>query len=365
MDLLTDIKFLIIYDDGFTKYDVPPSYSFSGGRFKDFFTYFLSKMSGELYEVVTPRKASHRDLLTIHTKEYLDYVEQLADEVPGSFMSYLTPDTQIEREMLEANKLIVGATMMGVELARERDKPVYTFGGLHHAGPSRGGGFCVLNDVAAAARHARNLGMGRVMVVDTDAHAGDGTMDIFYQDPTVLTISVHHDPTSFYPGRGFVSETGEGEGEGFCVNFPMPPYAGIGCYKIFKDEILEPIAREFKPNFIIRNGGSDPYVSDIPNLGYSTFLGLRKADFHTLGGWIGKLRDDLGANYLDIMGSGYDVSAIPDCWFSLMTGSLGIPFEIREEKLPGEVDDEERISATHAVSDELKGILTPFWPSLT
>jgi len=244
----------MIYDDGFAKYDVPPSYSFSGRRFSEFFSYFVSKMPEDLYRVLTPRKATREELLTVHREEYLNYVERLADEVPGSLNTYLTADTQVNREMLEANKLIVGATMMGVEVALKDRLPVYTFGGLHHAGPSRGGGFCVLNDVAAAARHAQRLTGGKVMVVDTDAHAGDGTMDIFYRDPSVLTISVHHDPTSFYPMRGFVEEIGDGSGRGFCVNFPMPPYAGIRCYEIFERQILSPIAEEFRPDFIVRNG---------------------------------------------------------------------------------------------------------------
>ncbi len=288
-------------------------------------------------------------------------MEDLANQIPGSFLTYLTLDTQVDRDMLEANKLIVGAAMAGAELALERRKPVYTFGGLHHAARSRGGGFCVLNDVAAAARHARDLGAEKVMVLDTDAHAGDGTMDIFYRDPTVLTISVHHDPSNFYPLRGFVNEIGEEEGKGFCVNFPLPPYAGIKCYEIFKDRILFPIARQFRPDLIIRNGGSDPYFSDIPHLGHATYLGLRKADFHTLGRWVGGLRDELGLGHLDIMGSGYDLSAIPDCWLSLLTGSLGIPLEVEREELPDVVDDAQRVERTEDAASKLREILLPYW----
>ncbi len=353
--------FLIIYDSAFAKYDVPPSYAFSGQRFTDFWDFLVSRMPNHLYEVVRPKKATRDDLLKIHTEEYLNYVEQLASEIPGTFLTYLTADTQVEREMLEANKLIVGATMMGVELAKERRLPVYTFGGLHHAGPSRGGGFCVLNDVAAAAQHARDLGIERVMVLDTDAHAGDGTMDIFYNDPTVLTVSVHHDPTNFYPLRGFVEEIGEGRGAGYCVNFPMPPFAGIKCYRIFWEEILLPIAREFRPQLIIRNGGSDLYLFDITHLGYQTYLGLSKADLHTLGSWVGSLRDELGALYLDIMGSGYDIAAIPSCWYSLMTGTLHMPFEGPTERLPRKVDDEKRTSEAQRTSARLRGLLASYW----
>ncbi len=362
---MKDIIFLLIYDDGFTKYDVPPSYSFSGRRFRDFYDYLSSELPADSYEVMKPKKASREDLMLVHTKEYLDYVEELANEVPGSFTTYLTPDTQVKREMLEANKLIVGGAMMGVELARERENPVYTFGGLHHAGPSRGGGFCVLNDVAAAARHARNVFRGKVMILDTDAHAGDGTMDIFYDDPSVLTVSVHHDPTDFYPGRGFKNEIGKGDGEGFCINFPMPPFAGIECYQIFRDQILKPAAREFSPEIIIRNGGSDPYVNDLTNLGYPTYLGLKKRDFHTLGGWIRDLRRELGAEYLDIMGSGYDVKSIPSCWLSMMTGTLGMDRDVPDEEVPDEVDDQERLESTEQVAKDLKELLTPYWESLS
>jgi acetoin utilization protein AcuC len=344
----------MVYDEEFTKYDVPPSYAFSGRRFSDFHEHLVSRMSRDSYEEVAPRRATREDLLTVHTVEYLDYVEEIANEVPGSFVTYLSPDTQVNREMLEANKLLVGAAMVGVELARDRGLPVYTFGGLHHAGPSRGGGFCVLNDVAAAARHGRNQGYERVMVLDTDAHAGDGTMDIFYTDPTVLTISVHHDPSHFYPGRGFVSEIGEGDGKGFCINF----------YEIFRREVLEPIAREFDPELLIRNGGSDPYVSDIAHLGYTTGLGFSKADLHTLGTWVGDLRDEIGAGYVDIMGSGYDLASIPSCWFALMSGSLHLQHEGEDESLPGTVDSDELVSTARKISDELRGMLSPFWSSL-
>jgi acetoin utilization protein AcuC len=297
----------------------------------------------------------------VHTREYLDYVEELASQILGSHTSYLTPDTQVEGEMLEANKLIVGATMMGVELVMDRGLPVYTFGGLHHAGPSRGGGFCVLNDVAAAARHARNRGVEKVMILDTDAHAGDGTMDVFYDDPQVLFVSVHHDPSSFYPGRGFIEELGEGEGTGFTVNFPMPPFAGINCYEIFWEEVLKPIAREYGPDLIIRNGGSDPYVSDLQNLGYATFLGLTKRDLYTLGTWTGSLRDELGTMYLDIMGSGYNIAAIPSCWFALMMGSLGFPLDIEKESVSRKIDDLNRITLTKMISEEVREKLAPYW----
>jgi len=357
--------FLLVYHDGFSKYDVPPGYAFSGRRFPDFFDYFARRTPSGRCEIVSPGKATRKQLLTVHTAEYLDYVEQLADEIPGSHTTYLSPDTQVERDMLEANKLIVGATITGVDLVRERGLPVYTFGGLHHAGPSRGGGFCVLNDVAAAAQHALDRGMERVMVLDTDAHAGDGTMDIFYKDPRVLYVSVHHDPSSFYPGRGFIEELGEGDGLGYSVNFPLPPFAGIRCYRIFWDDVLRPIATDFSPDLIIRNGGSDPYVSDIQNLGYSTSLGLTKRDLYTVGRWTGTLRDEAESKYLDIMGSGYNVAAIPSCWYSMMMGSLGLPLEIEEESIPERVDSPECISKARGVSEKLRELLKPHWACLS
>jgi acetoin utilization protein AcuC len=201
----------------------------------------------------------------------------------------------------------------------------------------------------------------KVMILDTDAHAGDGTMDVFYEDPQVLFVSVHHDPSSFYPGRGFIEELGEGEGTGFTVNFPMPPFAGINCYKIFWEEVLKPIALEYGPDLIIRNGGSDPYVSDLQNLGYTTYLGLTKRDLYTLGDWSRSLRDELDTMYLDIMGSGYNIVAIPSCWFALMMGSLGFPLDIEKESVPKKVDDLNRITMTRMVSKEVQEKLAPYW----
>ena len=354
-----------MYDDRMSLYDVPPSYSFTGRRFKTFVEYIGQKLPRGTFELVKPSKATREQLLSVHKEEYLDYVEELANEVPGSFTTYLSPDTQVNREMLEANKVIVGAAMKAVDIAISESKPVLTFGGLHHAGPSRGGGFCVLNDVAGAARKAQSSGLRKVMILDTDAHAGDGTMDIFYEDPNVLTISVHHDPTTFYPGRGFVQEIGRQEGTGFSVNFPMPSRAGIKSYEIFRSEILVPLALEFRPEIIIRNGGSDPYIRDIEHLGYSTFLGLAKRDFHTLGLWVKDLRDRLGSAYVDIMGSGYDEDAIPSCWFSLLTGVMGLPYAVEDEEIPPGVDDKEVLSRTRQVAGRLKELLSPYWQSLS
>ena len=142
------------------------------------------------------------------------------------------------------------------------------FGGLHHAGRGFGEGFCIFNDVAVAAAALLRDGMERIAVLDTDAHQGNGTMDIFYEDPRVLFVSIHQDPRTLYPGVGFITELGRGAGEGRTVNLPMPMLADGSLYDLAMREIVYPLLDEFRPQAIIRNGGSDPlYTDTLTNLG--------------------------------------------------------------------------------------------------
>jgi len=121
-------------------------------------------------------------------------------------------------------------------------------GGMHHARGNYGAGFCIYNDVAICIRNLiQKYGLERILVLDTDAHAGDGTCQIFYQDPRVLFIDLHQDPRTLYPGTGFSHEIGAGEGKGYTVNVPLPPGASYDAYEYVLDEIFAPLAGEFDP----------------------------------------------------------------------------------------------------------------------
>ena len=155
-------------------------------------------------------------------------------------------------------------------------KVVCIGGNMHHAKPNYGEGFCIYNDNAFAARYLmEKYKLERILILDTDAHQGNGTCEYFYDDPRVLFIDLHQDPRTIYPGTGFANEIGSGKGKGFTINIPLPVHAGYDSYKLALEAVVLPVAEEFKPQIIIRNGGSDPHFADgLTNLGL-TVKGFR------------------------------------------------------------------------------------------
>jgi acetoin utilization protein AcuC len=160
----------------------------------------------------------------------------------------------------EAARFVVGQAKMACDLIQTGiyKKVISIGGGLHHAKPSYGEGFCLYNDVAFCALHLmQQYELERILILDTDAHAGNGTCEYFYEDARVLFIDLHQNPMTLYPGTGFADQIGHGKGKGFSVNIPLPINAGYDSYQLIFESIVEPITWEFEPQIIIRNGGSD------------------------------------------------------------------------------------------------------------
>jgi acetoin utilization deacetylase AcuC-like enzyme len=131
----------------------------------------------------------------------------------------------------------------------------------HHAETARAMGFCLLNSVAIAARHARHgHGVERVMVLDWDVHHGNGTSEIFYEDPSVLFCSIHESP--LYPGSGAASELGSGAGEGLNVNLPVPAGSGDAVFRSLVEHVAAPLARAYEPQLILVSAGFDAHADD-------------------------------------------------------------------------------------------------------
>ncbi len=191
--------------------------------------------------------------------------------------------------------------------------------GLHHAGRGYGGGFCVFNDVAVCAQSLiERHGLGRVLILDSDVHAGNGTMDIFFDEPRVLYVSVHQNPLTIYPGTGFIEQIGEGEGAGFTVNVPLPLGAGDRCMNLFLDEVFRPLSEEFKPQAIIRNGGTDPHFMDgLGNL-HLTYQGLWE-----IGKAVSQAAERAGCGVVDLCCSGYNPDTVAEGWLAILTGTMG------------------------------------------
>ncbi len=311
---------------------------------------------GDRLDVRGLRHATHDELLLAHDESYLDYVEHLAD-VGGN----LTLDTPVNRDVMDIQSLIAGSGLDAAKLLVEGEVSIaHTFGGFHHAGRNYGEGFCLYNDVAIVAKALhQNHGVEKVLIIDTDAHQGNGTMDIFWESQQVLFISIHQDPRTLYPGRGFAHEVGAGVGRGYTVNVPMPPYAGFGHYERAMDEIVVPVSRAFEPDIVIRNGGSDPYVGD-----ELTLLSLDYDGLAMLGREVREISDQTCGKLLDMMVSGYGPSVIYG-WLALFCGvekldidykahsppeykgSRGFPENVLDEMLDETIEDVKKYLEPH------------------
>ncbi|NIS70964.1 MAG: histone deacetylase, partial [Proteobacteria bacterium] len=250
--------------------------------------------------------------------DYVDLIFRLAE-----LSQPYDIETPVSPEILEAARLVVGgAVMAGKAIYEGRvDRAVALGCGFHHAGKNYGGGFCLLNDIAVLVEFLREKhGVERVLILDYDVHFGNGTSDIYYSDPGVLFISLHQDPRTIYPGTGFIEQIGEGAGEGYNVNVPLPPGTGDETYLQALREVLVPLASEFQPEIILGNGGSDSHFADM--LGN---LGLTVNGFFRVSRMVGSIAEQVcGGKEILMVGSGYNPEVLPPCWFALTAGVAGL-----------------------------------------
>jgi acetoin utilization protein AcuC len=241
------------------------------------------------------------------------------------------------------------------------DRAVSIGGGHHHAGEDYGGGFCLFNDVAVLVESLKaKHGVDRFLILDHDVHFGNGTSDIFYRDPDVLYISLHQDPRTIYPGTGFTWQIGDGKGEGYNVNVPLPPGTADDTYLHALNEIFVPLAEEFSPHIIIANGGSDPHFAD--TLGD---LALTAEGFFRVSRTIKETADKVcGGKLVLIPGSGYNPEVLPLCWYALIAGVIGLErATIDDRYLPPEEPEHCRETVERTIND-LKKQLGKNWTCL-
>ncbi|GGY03990.1 acetoin utilization protein [Litchfieldella qijiaojingensis] len=224
--------------------------------------------------VETGTAATREQLSRVHTTAYLEAIYRLRGE-----SAWLDVDTTaVSPGSVEAAEVAAGTAIAAVE-AVVSGRAESAFAAIrppgHHAEPVRARGFCLFNNVAVAAAHARAaLGCSRVLIVDWDAHHGNGTQEIFWADPDVLFFDIHR-AAPFFPGSGRLEDIGAGLGEGTTVNVPVPAGAGDTAYlKAFRD-ILVPAAEWFQPDLILVSTGFDPHWNDLAlNVSYEGFGAL-------------------------------------------------------------------------------------------
>jgi acetoin utilization deacetylase AcuC-like enzyme len=194
----------------------------------------------------------------VHDPAYIESLGHLAGQ-----SGYLDSDTFLSPGSVAAARRAAGSALALARALHAGDAEL----GLalprppgHHALADRAMGFCLLNNVALAAAEARRLGRRRVLVLDWDVHHGNGTEAIFYDDPSVLFVSLHQYPN--YPGTGAANDTGRGDGRGRTVNVPLPPGGGDAVYRAAFQRIVLPIVEQFAPDFALVSSGFDAHERD-------------------------------------------------------------------------------------------------------
>jgi acetoin utilization deacetylase AcuC-like enzyme len=260
-----------------------------------------SGLAGKMTRLA-PREVTRDDLLLVHTREYLSIAE---GEIRSGEVQLSTGDTVVGEHSWDAATIAAGSALAAVDAVVE-GKAANAFCVVrppgHHASAEIGMGFCVLNNVALAARHAqRRHGLERVLIVDWDVHHGNGTQDIFYADGSVFFFSTHQSP--WYPGTGRADETGRGAGKGTTLNCPLP--AGSGHDEIFAafNEQFLPAAEKFRPELVLISAGFDSRVGD--PLGQ---FQLSDADFAELTRLVRGLADrHAGGRVVSLLEGGYNL----------------------------------------------------------
>jgi acetoin utilization protein AcuC len=293
------------------RFDFGPYHPFKTYRLG--LTYDLMESYGltelEDVRILEPRAATEEEVVRFHTGGYLE-VLRLADSgmwVPNLFSHGLgTGDNPVFPGVYEWGTLVAGASIdCAQEVLTGRAKTAFNIaGGLHHAMPSHASGFCHINDVALAV-HTLVSGGKRVAYVDIDAHHGDGVQHAFYKTDRVLTISVHQDGHTIFPGTGFVGEIGQEEGRGYAVNVPLSPGARDDAFARVFDEIVFPALERYAPDVLVTQLGADALFGD-----RVASLGMSLAQFER---YIARLRT-LDLPWLALGGGGYAVENVVRAW---------------------------------------------------
>lgn len=325
---------VVVFDESLTNYDFGPAHPMNPIRvdLTMRLAQTLGLLDGSALRAVPAPAGTDAELLLVHDPALIEAVRRTSVDPsrPEPRFGLGTDDNPTFANMHAAARHVVGAS---VEAARQ----VWTgaavhaaniAGGLHHAMPATASGFCVYNDVAVAIRWLLDNGARRVAYVDVDVHHGDGVQKIFYNDPRVLTISLHETGQMLFPGTGYPVESGGPDAVGTSVNVALPPgTADAGWLRAFH-AVVPALVRAFEPDILVTQHGCDSHADD-PLAHLMLSVDGQRASYLALHDLAHEV---CGGRWLATGGGGYEiVDVVPRSWSHLLAIVGGVPLDPQTE----------------------------------
>ncbi|HEY0167099.1 MAG TPA: acetoin utilization protein AcuC [Jatrophihabitans sp.] len=321
----SDCRTTLVWGDGYLGYDFG-EHPLAPVRLD--LTMSLARSLGVLdrLTVVEPAPAEESELLTVHGADYLAAVRAAGRDPGYQGFGLGSADNPVFAGMFEAAALIAGGSRQAaLEVwSGAAQHAVNIAGGLHHAMRDSAAGFCVFNDVVLAIRTLLAAGARRVAYVDIDVHHGDGVEAAFYDDPRVLTISMHQDPRTLYPGTGSAGDVGAGAGEGSAINLALPPgTSDDGWLRAFQ-AVVPGAVTAFGPDVLVTQCGCDTHHED-PLADLALTVDGQRAAYAALHRLAHRVA---GGKWLAMGGGGYGVlRCVPRTWTHLLAEMTGHPID--------------------------------------
>ena len=336
----------LISSDRFAEHQNPPGHPERSER-AEVMEVVASRWRKRAGEVTAPHVATTEQLVRVHTPEYVAFIAETA----GRAVAF-DQDTYTSAESHGVALLAAGAGIDAVELAmgsKSRAVLAMVRPPGHHAERSRAMGFCLFNNVAVAAAHARSKGTARVAIVDYDVHHGNGTEHMFESDPNVLYVSLHQFP--FYPGTGAVDEIGSGAGKGFTVNLPLEVGAVDDDYRLAFSQVVVPVLQQYDPDLLLVSAGFDAHERD-PLAG----MRLTSGAFGAMTMELRQVAEECCEGRIVLMTEGgYDLRALAES-LEAVVESLGASSAEPKWPVSGVASDRGRATVSAA-----RRVLAPYW----
>jgi acetoin utilization deacetylase AcuC-like enzyme len=334
------VKTAVVVDEAYLKHQPGEYHPERPERIKVLLDLAASLNSSE-FQPLPPRAATRAQIETCHSAEHIALLESTSK----THRYALDGDTVTSRDSFGVGLLAVGGFLRlldAIAAGESRGGFALVRPPGHHARPEQAMGFCLFNTMAIGAEHLkRSHHAQRVLVMDWDVHHGNGTQEMFYDDPSVFFISTHQYP--FYPGTGAAREVGAAAGEGYTLNIPLPAGCGDGEYLAVFRDLVVPAAKNFQPDWILVSAGFDPHKRD-PLAG----MGVTETGFAAMARALLRLADECaGSKIAFLLEGGYDLAAL----------SASVAAVLKEIRSPA-AEDTLAAAAGDRIQPLIKGILS-------